>query len=90
MPQPVYNLHWSRNGEFFFDRRGSPQAARALLERRGVRRVAFDADPAALERGRVGHPILDAWLGDGRARLRVPSPPLAARRGRLWVLVELR
>lgn len=89
MPKPVYNLHWSRNGEIFFDERSDPDAARALLERRGVRSVAFDADPRSLARGRVGHPILDAWLREGSARLRADADPPAARRGRVWILLEL-
>ena len=83
MPKPVYNLHWSRNGELFFDARTPP------AERRGVRSVAFDADPAQLRRNRVGHPHLDAWLQDGSARLRPDPDPPAARKGRVWVLVEL-
>jgi hypothetical protein len=90
MPQPVYNLHWSRNGELFFDGRTAPDAARALLERRGVRSIAFDVEPRLLAKGRLGHPLLDAWLADGSAALRADPEPPAARRGRVWVLVELR
>jgi hypothetical protein len=90
MSQPVYNLHWSRNGELFFDGRTPAHAARALLERRGVRSIAFDVERTRLEAGEVGHPLLDTWLRDGSARLRPDPDPPPARRGRVWVLVELR
>jgi hypothetical protein len=89
MPKPVYNLHWSRNGELFFDHRTPPGDALELLRTRGVKSVVFDADPRLVEQGRVGHPILDAWLREGTARLRSDMPRLPARRGRVWVLLEL-
>jgi hypothetical protein len=89
MPRPVYNLHWSRNGELFFDGRTAPDAAWALLARRGVHSLVLDVEPSALGRGRTGHPLVDAWLRDGRARLRGDATPLPARRGRVWVLVDL-
>jgi len=90
MPQPVYNLHWSRNGELFFDARTPPDAALALLRERGVRSLVIDARTGGVPRGRVGHPIVDAWLASGDAEL-VPDPhPLPAWRDRVWRLVELR
>lgn len=90
MPQPVYVLHWSRNGELFFDARTPPDEALALLRERGVRSLVIDAKTAGVPPGRVGHPIVDAWLAAGRAEL-VPDPhPLPAQRGRVWRLVELR
>lgn len=88
MDQPVYVLHWSRNGELFFDGRTPPDEARALLRARGVRSLAIDA-PLAAPRGRVGHPIVDAWLEAGSAHLRPDAAPPAATRGRVWRLVTL-
>jgi hypothetical protein len=87
MPKPVYNLHWSRNGEMFFDGRTRPDTALALLRERGVRSLAIEAPPGRPLR--VGHPIVDAWLDDGRAVL-VPDPdPPSAGRNRVWRLVTL-
>jgi hypothetical protein len=89
MPQPVYNLHWSRNGELFFDARASPEEAWSLLAARGVHSLVIDVDAAALRSGRTQHPIVDVWLEDRRARLRVDPNPKPAQRGRVWVLIDL-
>lgn len=89
MERPVYNLHWSRNGELFFDARTSPDAALALLERRGVRSLVLDVETPLPGDGTLGHPIVDAWLRTGRARVVPDADPPAARGGRIWVLVEL-
>jgi hypothetical protein len=87
MPKPVYNLHWSRNGEMFFDERTAPDAALTLLRERGVRSVVIEA-PRGRAR-RVGHPIVDVWLAEGSARL-VPDPnPPPAHRDRVWRMVTL-
>ena len=93
MPGPVYNLHWVRNGELFFsepDRMASPVSALALLRRRGVRSLVIQARAPLPGDGRVGHPIVDAWLRRGVATLRtdVPRRP-ATHRGHVWVLVDL-
>jgi hypothetical protein len=90
MPKPVYNLHWSRNGELFFDGRTPPGVALALLAQRDVRSLVIDAPRGIGPRGPVGHPIVDAWLRDGRARLRSDPEPPPARRNRVWRLVDLR
>jgi hypothetical protein len=88
MPKPVYNLHWSRNGELFFDERTNPDAALALLRERGVHSLAIEAPRGRSPR--VGHPIVDAWLARGDATL-VPDPnPPSAGRDRVWRLVRLR
>ncbi len=102
MPKPVYVLLWERNGELFFrDLRGTrdgeafvvprtpPDRARALLERRGVRSLALDVRPPHPHDGRVGHPIVDAWLREGSATLRPDPDPPRARGDRRWVLVDL-
>jgi hypothetical protein len=89
MSQPVYNLHWSRNGELFFDGRTSPEEAWSVLAARGVHSLVIDVDAAALRSGRTGHPIVDAWLVGRRARLRTDASPRPARRGRVWVLIDL-
>jgi hypothetical protein len=104
MPKPVYNLHWERNGELFFIREGlhweragerfftrktPPREALALLRRRGVRSLAIDVEPPHPRDGRVGHPILDAWLREGLAALRADGELPSARGDRVWVLVEL-
>ena len=87
MPQPVYNLHWSRNGELFFDERTAPDVALALLRERGVRSLVVEAPRGRVRR--VDHPIVDAWLAEGAATL-VPDPnPLPAHRDRVWRLVAL-
>jgi hypothetical protein len=92
MDRPVYLLHWERNGELFFDPvRGHwtpPDAALALLRRRGVRSLAIDVAPDA-QPGALGHPTLDAWLSRGVARVRDDVPRLPARGGREWRLVDL-
>lgn len=87
MPKPVYNLHWARNGELFFDGRTPPAQARELLRARGVHSLAIDAPAGARER--VGHPIVDAWLASGEATLRPDPDPPPAGRGRVWRLVDL-
>lgn len=104
MPKPVYNLLWERNGELFFtpktlhwERDGEPfstpstppREALALLRRRGVRSLAIDVAPPHPGDGRVGHPIVDAWLREGLATLRADDDPPSARGDRVWVLVEL-
>jgi hypothetical protein len=102
MPKPVYLLLWERNGELFFrDLRGTrdgeefvvprtpPDRARALLERRGVRSLALDVRPPHPRDGRVGHPIVDAWLREGSATLRPDPDPPRASGDRRWVLVDL-
>lgn len=96
MPRPVYNLLWERNGELYFGG-GMPEGlvstppdrAFALLRARGVRSLVLDVEPPHPDDGRVGHPGVDAWLADGRARLAADVAPLPARRGRVWVLVRL-
>ena len=94
MPQPVYNLHWSRNGELFFDpppghARTPPDVARAILDARGVRSVALDVTTPLPRDGTLRHPTVDAWIRAGRASLRPDPAPPAARRNRVWVLVDL-
>lgn len=102
MPKPVYNLLWERNGELFFrdlrGRRGdqhhvvrsaTPEAARALLKRRGVRSLVLDVRPPHPGDGRVGNAIVDAWLHDRVAKLRPDPDPPRARGDRVWVLVDL-
>jgi hypothetical protein len=92
MPKPVYLLLWERNGELFFrDLRGTrdgeefvvprtpPDRARALLERRGVRSLALDVRPPHPRDGRVGHPIVDAWLRARGERHAAARPRSAAR-----------
>jgi hypothetical protein len=97
MPRPVYNLLWERNGELFFGRgmpeglvRTPPDRAFALLRARGVRSLVLDVVPPHPGDGRVGHPAVDVWLADGRARLAADVPSLPARGERVWVLVRLR
>jgi hypothetical protein len=89
MPQPVYNLHWSRNGELFFDARTPPDQAWTVLAERGVHSLVIDVEAAVLRSGRTDHPIVDAWIEDRRARLRSDASTKPARRGRVWVLVDL-
>ena len=93
MPKPVYLLDWQRNGELFFDpvlgHRTPPDAALALLRRRGVRSLVLDVDPRRLGAASLGHPTVDAWLRIGRARIRPDPDPPHARGDRVWVLVEL-
>jgi hypothetical protein len=104
MPKPVYNLHWERNGELFFtpktlhwERNGEPFSTRstpprealALLAKRGVRSLAIDVRPPHPQDGRVGHPIVDAWLREGLAALRAEGKLPPARGDRVWVLVDL-
>ena len=93
MEKPVYVLDWERNGELFFDRvleyQTPPEEARALLARRGVRSLVLDVAPPLPEDGRLGHPTVDAWIRDGRARVRPDPRPKPARRGRVWVTVDL-
>jgi hypothetical protein len=94
MDRPVYLLHWERNGELFFDAvRGNwtpPADALALLRRRGVRSLVIDVPAGASPERGLGHATLDAWLSKGEARVRDDVPRLPARRGREWLLVELR
>ena len=104
MPHPVYNLHWERNGELFFTRKTlhwerdgelfstqatPPREALALLGKRGVRSLAIDVEPPHPRDGRVGHPIVDAWLREGWVTLRADVEPSPARGDRVWVLVDL-
>jgi len=89
MPKPVYNLHWSRNGELFFDQRTRPSDALALLSTRGVRSLVLDVRPEDRAAGRTGNPLVDAWLRQGLARLALDAEPLSAARGRVWVRVDL-
>jgi len=104
MPKPVYNLHWERNGELFFTRKTlhwerdgelfstqatPPREALALLGKRGVRSLAIDVEPPHPRDGRVGHPIVDAWLREGWVALRADIEPSPARGDRVWVLVDL-
>jgi hypothetical protein len=103
MDRPVYNLHWERNGELFFDdlfwdrygkrvivERTPPERALALLRRRGVRTLALDVAPPHPRDGTVGHPTVDAWLRGGAAALRPDPDPPRARGRRVWVLVDLK
>ncbi len=102
MTRPVYNLLWERNGELVFQElRGSrggvrmhepatpPDEALALLRQRGVRSLVIDAAPPHPRDGRVGHPTVDTWLREGRARLRDDNIHLRARGQRVWVVIEL-
>ncbi|MEE8476709.1 MAG: hypothetical protein V3T01_15235 [Myxococcota bacterium] len=102
MPKPVYNLLWERNGELFFRglrggrgderhavRSATPEDALALLERRGVRSLVLDVRPPHPGDGRVGNPIVDAWLANRVAKLRPDPDPPRARGDRVWVLVDL-
>jgi hypothetical protein len=97
MPKPVYNLLWERNGELYFGggmpeglRLTPPDRALALLRERGVASLVLDVEPPHPADGRVGHPVVDSWLRDGRAEIAADVEPLPARRGRRWVLVRLR
>jgi hypothetical protein len=93
MERPVYVLNWERNGELFFDRvlnyQTPPEAALALLTRRGVRSLVLDVVPPLPTDGTLGHPTVDAWIRDGRARVRPDPRPRPARQGRIWVTVDL-
>ncbi len=93
MEKPVYVLHWERNGELFFDRvlqyQTPPEEALALLARRGVRSLVLDVAPPLPADGTLGHPSVDTWIRDGRARVRPDPRPKPARRGRVWVTVDL-
>jgi hypothetical protein len=90
MPKPVYNLLWERNGELYFVAGGTPpDPAFELLARRGVRSLVLDVETPLPEDGTLGHPIVDVWLRDGRARLRRGREPLPARGTRVWVVVDL-
>jgi hypothetical protein len=97
MPKPVYNLLWERNGELYFGGGAPaelpltpPERALTLLRERGVRSLVIDAAPPHPADGRVGHPVVDAWLAAGHAALAPEVEPLPARQGRRWVLVRLR
>jgi hypothetical protein len=89
MPKPVYVLHWTRNGELFFDNRTPPREAHALLRRRGVRSLVIDVSPARIRPNALGHPLVDAWLRGGGARLRADVARRPADDGRVWVALEL-
>jgi hypothetical protein len=102
MPVPVYNLLWERNGELVFrDLQGGrgdkrvrvprtpADQALEILQRRGVRSLVIDVAPPHPRDGRVGHPTVDAWLGQGRAVLRHDPDPKPARGNRTWVVVQL-
>ena len=93
MERPVYVLNWERNGELFFDRvlqyQTPPEAALALLVRRGVHSLVLDVAPPLPADGTLGHPSVDAWIRDGRARVRPDPQPKPARGGRVWVTVDL-
>ena len=92
MDRPVYLLHWERNGEIFFEpvlgHWTPPDEALELLWRRGVRSLVVDVEPP-LSDARVGHETVDAWMAAGRARIRRDVAPLPARRGRVWILLDL-
>jgi hypothetical protein len=92
MPKPVYLLHWERNGELFFGevrgRRTPPDAALALLRRRGVGSLVVEV-AAPVSPDRVGHPTVDAWIAAGLAKRRPGIRPRSVRPGRVWVLVDL-
>jgi hypothetical protein len=92
MDRPVYLLHWERNGEIFFEpvlgHWTPPEAALALLERRGVRSLVVDVEPPLPKAG-LRHATIDAWIAAGTARIRRDVAPLPARRGRVWVLLDL-
>ena len=89
MPKPVYVLLWQRNGELFFNRTTPPRAARSILRERGVRSLVMDVAPPLPMDGTLGHPIVDAWIREGSARLRPDPNPLSARGDKVWVLVDL-
>jgi len=102
MTRPVYNLLWERNGELVFrelrGRRGServfepatpPDEALALLRERGVRSLVIDAAPPHPRDGFVGHPTVDTWLRDGRARLREDPDRKRARGQKVRVVIDL-
>ncbi len=96
MPVPVYNLLWERNGELYFGRgmpeglvRTPPDDALALLRARSVRSLVLDVEPPHPADGQVGHPAVDRWLRDGRARIDHSAESLPARGDRRWVLVRL-
>jgi hypothetical protein len=88
MPRPVYNLHWERNGEFFF-RGTNPDRIRHILTERGVRSLVLPVDVPLPADGRIGHPTVDAWLQRGQARVRTDVTPRVKRAGRVWILVDL-
>jgi len=96
MPQPVYNLLWERNGELYFGRGGPadlpmtpPGRALALLRERDVRSLVLDVLPPHPGDGRVGHPIIDRWIEEGRAAIAPGMATLPARGDRTWVHVRL-
>jgi hypothetical protein len=94
MPNPVYVLHWERNGEIFFDplpgrRATEPDRVLAVLRKHEVIAIALDVPPTAISSTGVGHPTVDHWIAQGLAVVRVDVEPRPARRGRVWVLIEL-
>jgi hypothetical protein len=93
MPKPVYVLNWERNGELFFDRvvnnQTPPGLALGLLVSRGVHSLVLDVKPPLPADGTLGHPLVDAWIHAGRARVRNEPHVLRARDGRVWVTVDL-
>jgi hypothetical protein len=90
MPRPVCNLLWRRSGERYFVKGTPPARALALLRQRDVRSLVIDVESPLAAAGRTGHPIVDAWLEQGLAVVARDVEPLAARAGRVWVLVRLR
>jgi hypothetical protein len=94
MPHSVYVLDWQRNGEIFFDRAAGhetpPDVLWSVLAARGVRSLVLDVSPAWQREGTIGNPAVDAWLRAGRAAVRPDPRPLAARQGKVWVIVDLR
>ncbi len=94
MPRPVYVLEWMVNAEIFFDevagRRTPPDEVLALLRRRGIVAVALDVPAERRRPDLTGHPTTDHWIRRGEARIRPDPEPPAARRGRVWVLLDLR
>ena len=88
MPKPVYNLHWERNGEFFFH--GThPNRIRSILRERGVNSLVLPVKVPLPGDGSTGHPTVDAWIRGGQARVRSDVAPRTKRAGRVWVLVDL-
>jgi hypothetical protein len=92
MDRPVYLLHWERNGEIFFEpvlgHWTPPGEALELLQRRGVGSLVVDLEPP-VPADSVRHATIDAWIASGAARIRRDVPPLPARQGRVWVLLDL-
>ena len=50
----------------------------------------LDVAPPHPADGRLGHPVVDAWLAEGKAAIAEDVEPLPARGDRVWVLVRLR